>query len=60
MTMNPHEIITILGIACPIAYGLGQFDAKRNADDITITIAFFVGFTACISAAVAITIRVLG
>ena len=61
MTMNPHEIITILGIACPIAYGLGQFDAKRNADDITsCSNAFFVGLAACISAAVAITIRVIG
>lgn len=58
--MNPHEVITILGIACPLAYALGQFDGKRNADDITITIAFFVGIAAIVSAAVAITIRVLG
>ena len=60
MTMNPHEIITLLGVACPLAYALGRFDAKRNADDITYMIVFFIGIAAIVSAAVAITIRILG
>ncbi len=54
-----HEMITIIGIVGPLAYALGQFDVKRNADDITITVAFCIGLAAVVSAAVAITIRVM-
>jgi hypothetical protein len=60
MMMNLHEIITTLGLLMPCAYALGRFDEKRCADDITISIGFFTGVAAAISAGVAITIRCLG
>ena len=56
--MTIHEIITLLGIALPIAYSLGRMDESGPANDDFFSVVFIVlFFSSFISAAVAITLR---
>jgi hypothetical protein len=58
--MNLHESITLVALVGPLTYALGRFDEKRCADDGTLALGFVVLILASISAAVAITLRIVG